>query len=329
MRDFDKNFPRYTAYSPKFPVWCLTGNFKNTIHRFFDTSPLSPSGRYLAVFQLPEKDDHPRPGDRGNIVLVDLSTGEGKIVWETAGWEYQLGANINWGSSDHELIFNDLDTQTWTPYAVLLDPLTGAWRKLEGTVYHASPDGKYIVSANLLTMRRTQGGYGVIVPDDRVPCYRGTTDEDGVWLTELATGKRRLLISIKEAAERAVSAKRLGEYAKSEVYAFHTKWSPDGSKIMFSLRFFPDEQGKRFYAMYHYGAGLRYDVFAIRPDGSDLSLVIPAEEWDKGGHHTTWKTDSSGFTMNLDLHRQGMRLCQCALLTSLYQVQSLLAFLKY
>ncbi|MBR7103733.1 MAG: PD40 domain-containing protein [Lentisphaeria bacterium] len=313
MRDFDKNFPRYTAYSPKFPVWCLTGNFKNTIHRFFDTSPLSPSGRYLAVFQLPEKDDHPRPGDRGNIVLVDLSTGEGKIVWETAGWEYQLGANINWGSSDHELIFNDLDTQTWTPYAVVLDPLTGAWRKLEGTVYHASPDGKYIVSANLLTMRRTQGGYGVIVPDDRVPCYRGTTDEDGVWLTELATGKRRLLISIKEAAERAVSAKRLGEYAKSEVYAFHTKWSPDGSKIMFSLRFFPDEQGKRFYAMYHYGAGLRYDVFAIRPDGSDLSLVIPAEEWDKGGHHTTWKTDSSGFTMNLDLHRQGMRLCQCNL----------------
>lgn len=125
MIDFELNFPRYTEGESEVPVWCLTPHSNQLIHRFFDTSPLSPSGRYLAVFQLPDHDDYPKPGDRGNVVLVDLQTGEERIVWETAGWEYQMGANINWGASDSELIFNDVDTETWQPFGVVLDPLSG------------------------------------------------------------------------------------------------------------------------------------------------------------------------------------------------------------
>ncbi|MBR2434200.1 MAG: hypothetical protein IKB22_01895, partial [Lentisphaeria bacterium] len=208
MIDFDLHFPRYIEDSPEVPIWCLTPHSNNIIHRFFDTRPLSPSGRYLAVFQLPDHDAIPKPGERGNVILVDLQTGNERIVWETAGWEYQMGANINWGTSDSELIFNDVDTTTWQPFGVVLDPLTGAWRKLEHTVYHVSPDGKYAVSSNLTAMRRTQGGYGVIVPAQLVPYYKGTTAEDGVWLTDIATGKTRLLISIREAAERTLTAER-------------------------------------------------------------------------------------------------------------------------
>ena len=146
--DFDRNFPRYEDYPSEVPVWCLTPETPRVIHRFFDTSPLSPSGRYLAVFQLPEKDDFPRPGDRCGIFVVDLETGTEKQVWETAGWEFQLGANLNWGRSDHELIFNDVDTSRWEPHTVVLDPLSGSHRKLPGSVYHVSPDGRMIASAN-------------------------------------------------------------------------------------------------------------------------------------------------------------------------------------
>ena len=309
MIDFNLHFPRYTEDSPEVPIWCLTPHSNQMIHRFFDTSPLSPSGRYLAAFQLPDHDAPPKPGDQGNVVLVDLQTGEERVVWETAGWEYQMGANINWGASDSELIFNDVDTASWQPFGVVLDPLTGAWRKLEHTVYHVSPDGKYGVSSNLTAMRRTQGGYGVIVPDQLVPYYKGTTAEDGVWLTDIATGKTRLLISIREAAERTLTTERRTEYENSELYSFHTKWSPDGKKIMFSLRFFPDQKGKMLRAMDHLGDGLRYDVFSFDPASRELFLSIPASEWDKGGHHTNWRNDSSGFTMNLNLFRKGMRLC--------------------
>ena len=310
MIDLDLNFPRYTAGSPEVPIWCLTQPGKNLIHRFFDTQPLSPSGRYLAVFQLPDHDCIPKPGDRGNVVLIDLQTGTERVVWETAGWEYQMGANINWGASDSELIFNDVDTATWQPFGVVLNPLTGEWRKLEHTVYHVSPDGRYGVSSNLKAMRRTQGGYGVVVPDQLVPYYKGTTSEDGVWLTDIATGKTRLLISIREAAERTLTSERRQEYENSELYGFHTKWSPNGKKIMFSLRFFPDHQGSMFRAMTYLGDALRYDVFSYDTVSGELFLSIPAAEWDKGGHHTNWRNDNSGFTMNLDIFRQGMRLCE-------------------
>ena len=80
MIDFDLHFPRYTEDSPEVPIWCLTPHSNHLIHRFFDTSPLSPSGRYLAAFQLPDHDAPPKPGDRGNVVLVDLQTGEERIV---------------------------------------------------------------------------------------------------------------------------------------------------------------------------------------------------------------------------------------------------------
>ena len=51
-----KHFPQYTDYDPLVPVWCVTPNRTGCFHRFFDTSPISPSGRYLAVFQMPFED---------------------------------------------------------------------------------------------------------------------------------------------------------------------------------------------------------------------------------------------------------------------------------
>lgn len=50
------------------------------IHRFFDTSPMSPSSRYLALFRFPDEDQSPKPGDAGEVVLVDLETGKEQVV---------------------------------------------------------------------------------------------------------------------------------------------------------------------------------------------------------------------------------------------------------
>jgi hypothetical protein len=50
------------------------------IHRFHDTSPLSPSGRYMALFRVPFEDHYPEPGDMGEVILVDMETGEERVV---------------------------------------------------------------------------------------------------------------------------------------------------------------------------------------------------------------------------------------------------------
>ena len=49
------SFPRYTDGQPGVPVWCITPQAHGSIHRFFDTSPLSPSGRFAGLTRLPKE----------------------------------------------------------------------------------------------------------------------------------------------------------------------------------------------------------------------------------------------------------------------------------
>jgi hypothetical protein len=123
--NFDSVFPRYTDYDPLVPVWCVTPDLDRCMHRYHLTSPLSPSGRYLGLTRLLREDRPPQPGESAEIVLVDLMTGEQKIIAETIGWDIQLGAQVQWGATDHNLFFNDVDPSTWMPFGVKMDPLTG------------------------------------------------------------------------------------------------------------------------------------------------------------------------------------------------------------
>ena len=141
------NFPRYEDHDPQVPVWCVTPGKGGCFHRFFDTSPISPSGRHVAVLRMPDESRLNEPGEPAEIVLVDLHAGDEKVIAETRGWEPQMGANINWGADDHHLFFNDVDTETWTPQLVRFDPLTGRAAKTPGGVYHVSPDGRHAAAA--------------------------------------------------------------------------------------------------------------------------------------------------------------------------------------
>lgn len=219
--NFHSSFPRYEAFSPDVPVWCVTPEHERCIHRYFDTSPFSPSGRYLAAFRLPFEDRPPLPGETGEIIVVDLESGGEQVVATSAGWESQIGANINWGSDDSTLIFNDVETSTWTPHGVKLNWRTGKTERFDHGVYHVSNDGCYAVCGNTGAMRRTQGGYGVILPDENTPCLAGLSADDGVWVTNMDTLESRLLISIQELVERGVKPEYRTEYEDAENYIFH------------------------------------------------------------------------------------------------------------
>ena len=222
----NSKFPRYRDFDPAVPAWCVTPDQDGCMHRFFDTSPISPSGRYLVVFQMPFENRQPEPGGAGRVCLVDLESGEFRVVAETCGWEPQLGANVNWGGTDHELFFNDVDTRTWRPFAWKLDPLSGAREKMDGAVYHASPDGRWLVSANMTTMRRTQPGYGVCIPTDAMRQNVGPSEDDGFYLTDTSTGKTRLFASIANILAKADPPARIDNPARQEIYGFHSKFTP-------------------------------------------------------------------------------------------------------
>ncbi len=303
-------FPQYQEFSPRIPVWCVTPDRPGCIHRFFDTPPISPSGRYLAVFQLPFEDRAPNPGDAGNVCVIDLETGRERVVAESCGWEPQMGANLNWGASDHELFFNDVDTANWQPFAWKLDPSTGKRQKMGGTVYHASADGRWLISANMTTMRKTQPGYGVCLPDQGVRWNVGPANDDGFYLTDTDTGKSKLLVSIAELLSNADPAVRIDNPEACEIYGFHSKFNPQSDRLMLSLRWFPATDVPRwdmFAADFH---AVRYAWVTMKLDGSEMHCAVGPEEWEKGGHHGTWFPDGWRISMNLNIDREVLRFVQ-------------------
>lgn len=126
--DLSANFPRYTGFDPAVPIYCATPELDGCFHRFFDTSPISPSGRYLGLTRFLREDKMPRPGDPAEIVLVDLATGETRVIAETRGWDTQMGAQVQWGPTDKQLFFNDMMPGQWQPFCVVMDPLGGTRR---------------------------------------------------------------------------------------------------------------------------------------------------------------------------------------------------------
>ncbi len=294
----NSKFPRYSQYDPLVPVWCVTPQTSGCIHRFFDTSPFSPSMKYMALLRLPQEERLPVPGEVAEIVLVNLVTGEEKVIADTRGWETQLGANINWGPDD-TIYYNDVDTDTWEPFCVKLNPVTGEKKRLDGTIYRISPDGSNIISSCLKRMRRTQDGYGVVVPDEYVPRNFGFRDDDGLYITDTQSGKRRLLVSIRDVFERATPTIDKTKYEQGECYGFHCKYNPQGDKLIFSMRAYQTEENQPFNMMSQ--RALKFWVLTMNSDGSDIRVAVGPEHWAKGGHHINWFPDGRRLSMNLAL----------------------------
>ena len=304
------SFPRYAEYSPRVPVWCVTPRRTGCIHRFFDTSPISPSGRYLAVFQLPFEDRQPQPGEKGNVCVIDIETGEDRVVAETCGWEPQMGANINWGATDRELFYNDVDTRTWQPFAWKHDPLGGNRRRMGGPVYHASPDGRWLVSANMATMRKTQPGYGVCIPLDHMRRNVGPAEDDGFYLTDTSTGETRLLSSIASMLGECWPPVLIDNKDQQEIYGFHSKFNPQGDRLMLSLRWFPATHEPRWNMFKLDPSAVSFAWITVGLDGKRKHCAVGPEQWKKGGHHATWFPDGKRISMNLNLDGDGLRFVQ-------------------
>ena len=297
--DMDAVFPRYTDNDPAAPIWCITPEIDGCFHRFFDTSPISPSGRWVALTKLSAEDRMPVPGEPAEVVLIDLQTGDWQVAAQTHGWDTQLGAQVQWGASDDELFFIDMDVEHWKPYGVRMNPATGERLNLNGPLYMVSPDGRTAASPCLRRTRRTQKGYGVVAPDEAVPVNHGPVDDDGLYMTDTQTGESRMVVSFARIFDELLDA---DEYPDPDLYGFHVKWNLQGTRLQFVVRFMP--RGKTDWA------SRRNMVVTMRPDGSELHLAMPGEIWARRGHHPNWMPDGEHVMMNLQLDGENMRLVQ-------------------
>lgn len=270
------------------------------IHTFFDVCPFSPTRKYLAVNRLPYQEQEITYGDTADICIVDLENETIETVYSTKGWGYQLGANLNWGSTDRYLYTNDIiDNQA---VCVRIDLETKTINAFAGPMYHIAPDESAVIGFPLDLIngyqngKATQLGYGV-------PKFRdfeeitGAPAEQGLWQTDLATNGKKLLISLKDAFNEANDP----FYEGANCYFFHSKYNLQGTRIFQVFRgVFPGS------AKYH------PTLLSFDPDGTDIQQPLNREHWSQGGNHPNWHPDGERIVMNVTpawLGDDNMRFC--------------------
>jgi hypothetical protein len=254
--------------------WILTPASTSTVHRFFDTSPFSPSGRYIGLTRMSVEEDRPvEYNDKADIIVIDLITGKTEVIAETSAWDSQVGSHVQWGTSDHELYYNTIDhpksTQEQTR-GVVYNREKNSFRKLDCPIYQISPNGLYSASPDLTQIKYTQLGYGVYVHHSS--SNLNASKSTGLFVSDLHTGRCKLVTSLFDIATYA------GIPVDIPMYGFHAKWSSDNSMIMFVVRTLsPPHQDSSFSTLLSgsKAASARINhMFAIRPDGEILCHVV-------------------------------------------------------
>ena len=291
--------PRWGAATIKRPRstydvrWRVVGGARTT-HRFFDSSAISPSGRYVCATRTRrEGPADVTPGDVAEVVVYDLQKKRKDrfpVVYRrpTAAWDAQLGAQVQWGASDDDLYFNDV-VGTRGDGAPIVRGVRSDWQRgretrLPTPVYHVTRDGaRAAAPRDLAALRMTQDGYGVVATPAQLRHLE--TQKDGVHVLDLRTNATAFLelSALVAAAEleerpRAVAGGDARRGAECHRHVFHVKWNAKGTRLLVVVR-----------ARGHgCPRGDANHALTVNPDGADVRVVAT---WLRDGNHPNWLED--------------------------------------
>ncbi|UCH34748.1 MAG: hypothetical protein JSV65_19900 [Armatimonadota bacterium] len=261
----------------RFPVRPVTRGPHHHFFGYYDKPPWDAAGQCMLALQVPFGDRQPQPDDAATVGVVDL--GEDcafRPLAETRAWNWQQGTMLQWvPSAPNRLIaFNDRQGDTFV--GVLLEAHTGERRVLPRPIYALSRDGLRALSVNFARLNDLRPGYGYAGPPD--PWREDPhPDDDGIYIMDLATGDRRLIMSLDQIA----ASGRDETMAGRRHWFNHLLFNTDDSRFIFLHRW-QREDGGRYTRM-----------FTARPDGSEVCCVSDHEmvshfDWRDERHILAW-----------------------------------------
>lgn len=263
------------------PVTQVTPEDGHYVHTYFDVTPFSPSQRYFAVTRVPILSRLPVLGDQADICVIDLEAQTIQRVYTTRCWGYQTGANIQWGATDRRLYINDV--VDGTAVCVGIDLETTETLAYAGPLYSIAPDESCVVGFPHELKDVSQEGYGVPPrkPGEYASLPPGASKDEGVWLTDLKSNKKRLIASLADVAAKVPSPP---PFEGGTYYFWHTKFNRQGTRLLQVLRYMhpsmPDTRNPM--------------MFTFKPDGSDICFTPKTDRvpvWDANGGHPNWHGD--------------------------------------
>jgi hypothetical protein len=265
------------------PVQIITPPDAPYMHTFYDVSPFSPNGRYVVLSKLPYQYKNPPFGDEAEVCIIDLQEQTIRTIYSTKAWAHQLGTNAQWGNNNQYVYTND-----WIEgeaVCVRIDIETVETQAFAGPMYHIAPDASAVVGFPPDIINATQMGYGVPENPDKPPySYTGAPDDFGLFRTDLQTNERSLLVPLSKFKDEYA-----GEaFENSTTYFFHTKFNPQGDRIMQVVRCMVP--GKN---------GWNPSLYTFDADGRNITKALGHQQWNQGGNHPNWHPDGRRIVMNL------------------------------
>lgn len=220
-------------------------------HHFFGyighvgTVPWNASGRYIVALRVDVHDRLPGPRDAAEIILLDTQNSfAARVVDRTLAWNPQQGTMLYWNpqAAETQFFFNDRDPATGKVFTVLFDVSAGAQgERVREFRYEDAPCGNSGVAQ--------QGGYFLGINYARLARLRPVTgyaetwdwttnvaapEDDGIFLVNVETGNRQLLVSYAELREKL--ATEVPAVAQAALFINHTLWNRDDDRIFFYVR---------------------------------------------------------------------------------------------
>lgn len=205
---------------------------RQTWFGYYDLTPFDREGLRVLAMVGERWCRTPQPGDKVQIGYFDISDPYNfQCLGDTTTWCWQQGCRLRWWPPDdgvpERVFYNRLVDSKYG--SVIVDLSTGsAIETFNFPVYDADPRGERALTLNFSRVQRLRPGYGYVGLADTT-AGRPCPDDDGVWDFELATGRRRLLASLRAIA----SIKTQSSMQDAQHYVNHLSYSPGGGRMLF------------------------------------------------------------------------------------------------
>jgi hypothetical protein len=251
------------------------------------TIPWNASGRYILGLELDFIDRMPNPEDAATVFIIDTQD-YNKIIRldKTHGWNPQQGTMFYWNPNHDEdqFFFNDRDVETGQVYTVLYD--IQKRKRVREYRFHDASIGNGGVAFDGSTFMAIN--YGRLARLRPVTGYPGALDfsaehiaptNDGIFAVDIATGKKRLLVSYKQMDD---ALKKHGMHTPhTGLFVNHTLVNRDSNLLYFFAR----ANWTRMPYEKETGEGINVP-FTVNLDGSNLTPhkqhIGGHPEWDEG-----------------------------------------------
>lgn len=229
---------------------------------YYDIRAWDSSEKYHLCHKVGFMDRMPEKDDVAELGMIEMKKGEFIRLDETTAWCFQQGAFLQWnpGEPDTEVAYNVREGNEYR--GRIKNIRTGEFRILEMPIASLDPTGKYAVSINFDRMYDFRPGYGYAGRMDKFGNIE-RADEDGVFLTDMKTGKSRLVLSLQEIGK--LLDNHDSPVREGKLLINHINFNTDGSRLVLLVRNLKCSQ--------HGNSSWSTATITVNADGSDPYLL--------------------------------------------------------